>query len=62
MANALSRRPKPEGQTLLEELEEDIEDFIKAYLNATQFTFIKDKEAIPTLLYRFYLVDLLFSK
>ena len=35
LANALLRRPKPKGWIPLEELEEDIEDFIKAYLNAT---------------------------
>ena len=62
VANTLLYRLEPKGQTLLEELEEDIKDFIKAYLNATQLTFIRDNQIILTLLYRFYLVDLLFNK
>ena len=62
MANALSRRPEPEGWTPPEELEEDVEDFIEAHLNATQLTFMKDKEAIPALLYRSCPADLSFSE
>ncbi|KAK1916452.1 hypothetical protein P3342_004271 [Pyrenophora teres f. teres] len=36
VADALSRRPEPEGWEPPEEPEEDVEDFIDAHLNATQ--------------------------
>jgi hypothetical protein len=36
VADALLRRLEPEGWELPKELEEDVEDFIDAYLNAIQ--------------------------
>ena len=36
VTNTLLRRLEPKGQELPKELEEDVEDFIDAYLNAIQ--------------------------
>jgi len=62
VADALSRRPEPEGWTPPEEPEEDVEDFIEAHLNATQLAFIRDNQTIPTLLYGSCPADLSFNK
>ena len=45
VANALSRRPEPEGWEPPEEPEEDVEDFIDAHLNAIQLL-INDAPAL----------------
>ena len=45
VADALSRRPEPEGWEPPEEPEEDVEDFIDAHLNAIQLL-INDAPAL----------------
>ena len=39
IANALLRQPKADNQVLLEELEDNVEDFINTYLNRVQLVF-----------------------
>jgi len=62
VADALSRRPEPEGWTPPEEPEEDVEDFIEAHLNATQLAFVRDNQTIPALLYGSCPADLSFNE
>ena len=60
VADALLRRPKLEGQEPLEELEEDVEDFINAYLNAAQIIQEDNRIRLTNLLYGNCVVDVLF--
>ncbi|EFQ85500.1 hypothetical protein PTT_19544, partial [Pyrenophora teres f. teres 0-1] len=61
VADALSRRPEPEGWEPPEEPEEDVEDFIDAHLNATQLILEEIYETTPALLYGCCPADLSFS-